>query len=237
MARTAPVPNIPPIPGMCPSVAVMGGGGDGGGGSGRGSAGGDGGAGAGASDGGEGATPDQRGAQSGSGACGGGGGCPGNHGGRGGGSASKGDPVDVVTGRVFTVPAIDLALLGPLPLELARAYSSGASATFIDLLDCVDACYPTGSGHIIMDDLSTHTTDEVLEWFEEHPRWKVHFTPKHASWLNQIECAFSELQRRALDGAPRRLAREGRDAVRAADRAGGQDVDAARTVGARRRSP
>ena len=68
----------------------------------------------------------------------------------------------------------------------------------IQLLDLVDLCYPTGSGHIIFDNLSTHMTDEVVDWFEEHPRWKAHFTPTHASWLNQIECAFAELQRCVL---------------------------------------
>jgi transposase len=26
----------------------------------------------------------------------------------------------------------------------------------------------------------------------------LHFTPKHASWLNQIECYFSVLQRRVV---------------------------------------
>lgn len=71
-------------------------------------------------------------------------------------------------------------------------------ATFVQLLDLVDACYPTGRGHIVLDNLSTHTTDEVLDWLEEHPRWTLHFTPTHASWLNQIECAFSDLQRRVL---------------------------------------
>src|SRR4029079_13141575 len=33
-------------------------------------------------------------------------------------------PVDVVTGRAFTHPIVDLALPGPIPLELSRAYSS-----------------------------------------------------------------------------------------------------------------
>ena len=37
-----------------------------------------------------------------------------------------------------------------------------------------------------------------LDWLEEHPRWTMHFTPKHASWLNQIECAFSILQAKVL---------------------------------------
>jgi hypothetical protein len=43
-----------------------------------------------------------------------------------------------------------------------------------------------------------HDTDEVNEWLDEHPRWTRHFTPKHASWLNQIECWFSILDRRVL---------------------------------------
>jgi transposase len=71
-------------------------------------------------------------------------------------------------------------------------------AAFLQLLEGVDACYPTGRGHIILDNLSTHTTDEVFDWIEAHPRWTLHFTPTHGSWLNQIECAFSDLQLRVL---------------------------------------
>lgn len=70
--------------------------------------------------------------------------------------------------------------------------------TFVDLLDVIDKCYPEGAGHIICDNLSAHDTDDVFLWFEQHPRWKQHFTPKHASWLNQIEDMFSILQRRVL---------------------------------------
>lgn len=70
--------------------------------------------------------------------------------------------------------------------------------TFVDLLDAVDQAYPEGRGHLVCDNLSAHDTDDVLEWLEEHPRWTRHFTPKHASWLNQIECAFSILGRRVL---------------------------------------
>ncbi len=71
-------------------------------------------------------------------------------------------------------------------------------ATFVDLLDVIDACYPTGRGHIVCDNLSMHDTDDVLDWFEEHPRWTRHFTPKHASWLNQIECMFAILHKQVL---------------------------------------
>ena len=73
------------------------------------------------------------------------------------------------------------------------------SDTFIELLDRIDVVYPPGRGHIIMDNLSAHDTPEVNEWFDEHPRWSRHFTPKHASWLNQIECWFSILSRQLLE--------------------------------------
>ena len=50
----------------------------------------------------------------------------------------------------------------------------------------------------ITDNLSTRGTDEVEQWLKDHPRWSFQFTPKHASWLNQIEIFFSILWRRLL---------------------------------------
>lgn len=72
------------------------------------------------------------------------------------------------------------------------------SSTFIDLLELADVCHPTGRGHFVCDNLSAHNTDDVIDWLEDHPRWTMHFTPKHASWLNQIECAFSIIGRHVL---------------------------------------
>ncbi len=113
MARTAPVPDIPPIPGMCPSVAVLAGGGDGGGGSGAGAGDSNGDNNAGGSGSGEGAEGDQRGAPDYTQypECG---------------YASH--PVDVVTGRAFTHPDVEFSLPGPLPLSFSRMYSSKAAA-------------------------------------------------------------------------------------------------------------
>jgi RHS repeat-associated protein len=39
---------------------------------------------------------------------------------------SRGDPVDVVSGRTFTLPVVDLFFPGPLPLQIERSYSSAA---------------------------------------------------------------------------------------------------------------
>ena len=50
----------------------------------------------------------------------------------------------------------------------------------------------------MLDNLSTHKTQAVQSWLAEHPRWRFVFTPKHASWLNQVEMFFSILARRLL---------------------------------------
>src|SRR6478736_4089596 len=119
MARTAPVPNIPPIPGMNPCTWLAGGG-AGGGGSGSGSGkGGDGDANAEGNS----AKEDPNGGDKGAGSCGNG--APGSCSNCGN-NISVGDPVDVGTGVVFTWPVVDLALPGPLPLSIRRTYSSAS---------------------------------------------------------------------------------------------------------------
>ncbi|WP_437335409.1 RHS repeat-associated core domain-containing protein [Sorangium sp. So ce394] len=114
------MPNIPAIPGMNPGTWIMGGGGGGGGGNGRGGRGRGGKQGAGGGNGGSGASGGGKDA----GSCGqgSGGGCPNpSHGGRG---TQAGDPVDPITGRVYTTTAVDLALPGTIPLIITRSYSS-----------------------------------------------------------------------------------------------------------------
>jgi transposase len=52
--------------------------------------------------------------------------------------------------------------------------------------------------HLICDNVSTHHGREVRKWFVKHPRFIVHFTPVHCSWMNQVEQWFSILQRKRL---------------------------------------
>jgi len=89
------------------------------------------------------------------------------------------------------------------------------SQTFVELLDFADFCHPGGRGHFVCDNLSAHDTDDVLDWLEGHPRWTLHFTPKHASWLNQVECAFSILGRHVLSRGSFRSLDELRERVHA----------------------
>ena len=68
---------------------------------------------------------------------------------------------------------------------------------FLDALDiAVDKHSRTI--HLVCDHVSTHHGKEVRTWLAEHPRFVVHFTPVHCSWMNQVEQWFSILQRKRL---------------------------------------
>ncbi len=78
-------------------------------------------------------------------------------------------------------------------------YERNSRVEFLDFLERLEAEIPTDKQvHAILDNLQVHKTPEVCAWLEAHPRWHFHFTPTHASWLNQIELFFSILSRRLL---------------------------------------
>lgn len=52
--------------------------------------------------------------------------------------------------------------------------------------------------HVVLDNVSSHKTPEVMRWLDRHPRWTFHFTPTSASWLNAVEGFFAKLTRRRL---------------------------------------
>ena len=75
------------------------------------------------------------------------------------------------------------------------------SLDLIRFLDEIDETIAPVEGQqviAIMDNLSTHTSKDVQTWLQAHPRWRLVFTPTHASWLNQIEIVFSIMHRRLL---------------------------------------
>jgi len=66
-------------------------------------------------------------------------------------------------------------------------------------LNQIDRSTPAGLDlHVILDNSSTHKTVTIKQWLEKHPRFKLHFTPTSASWLNAVEGWFAKLERRAL---------------------------------------
>jgi len=73
---------------------------------------------------------------------------------------------------------------------------------FLTFLDRVADTYPTGRVHLVLDNLNIHVSQETRDWNARHGnRFQLHFTPKHASWLNQVEIWFSILQRDRLKTA------------------------------------
>jgi transposase len=82
---------------------------------------------------------------------------------------------------------------------LADTITRNDSITFTSFLDTIEhATDPTLAIHIVLDNGSSHTSKTTRTWFENHPRWIVHYTPKHASWVNQVELFFSILQRKVI---------------------------------------
>jgi transposase len=65
-------------------------------------------------------------------------------------------------------------------------------------LDHLARFYRRGPLVIITDNISTRTGDEAAAWLDRHPRVRFVFTPKHGSWLNQVEIWFGILTRSAL---------------------------------------
>lgn len=62
--------------------------------------------------------------------------------------------------------------------------------------------YRSGDIHIIWDNLNTHAELSWQDFNRAHNgRFHFHYTPIHASWVNQVECFFSIFTRRVLKHA------------------------------------
>ena len=70
----------------------------------------------------------------------------------------------------------------------------------------VDVLYPDADEiQIVLDNLNTHTPAALYKTFEPDVALRIlnriqfHYTPKHGSWLNMVECEFSVLSRQCLN--------------------------------------
>jgi transposase len=70
---------------------------------------------------------------------------------------------------------------------------------FLKFLKQIDRTVPKHLDvHAICDNYRTHKTKEVQAWLAKHPRFKMHFTPTSASWLNLVERLFAEITRQRI---------------------------------------
>ena len=82
---------------------------------------------------------------------------------------------------------------------LAKPIVRNDSVTFCDFLDDIDrAVAPDRKIFLILDNGSSHVSKATRAWLAAHPRFEAHYTPVHASWVNQVELFFSILQRKVI---------------------------------------
>jgi transposase len=52
--------------------------------------------------------------------------------------------------------------------------------------------------HLVMDNYAAYKHKNVRDWLAKNPRFVVHFTPTHASWMNLVEIWFGIVGRQAV---------------------------------------
>jgi hypothetical protein len=83
---------------------------------------------------------------------------------------------------------------------IGQCHRRKRAAEFVAFLAHLDGQYgpEITQLHLLLDNVATHKTQAVQAWLAAHPRFVVHFTPVHCSWLNPVEQWFSLLQRKRL---------------------------------------
>ena len=82
---------------------------------------------------------------------------------------------------------------------LARCFARHRAREFRAFLNTVEAAVPSDLDvHIVMDNVSSHKTQAIRNWFAKRPRWRVHYTPTSASWINQVERFFANLTEKQI---------------------------------------
>ncbi|MHB8921323.1 MAG: IS630 family transposase [Halothiobacillus sp.] len=114
---------------------------------------------------------------------------PGNH-------ATTGRDYEYIRRGTVTLAGIDLHT----GYIFANVEDCHRSLEFIALLKRLDEHYqPEAIIRVVLDSHSAHISKETLAYLATRPgRFEYVHTPKHGSWLNLIECAFSRMARTFL---------------------------------------
>lgn len=93
------------------------------------------------------------------------------------------------------------------PWRHAKVTDRRANADFAECMrELVDVHYPAAERvRVVMDNLSTHSATALYETFDAVEarrilrRLEIHYTPKHASWLNMVEIEIGVMVSQCLD--------------------------------------
>jgi len=82
---------------------------------------------------------------------------------------------------------------------IGKCWPRHRAIEFRKFLDQIDGAVAADLAiHLVLDNYATHKTKEIRAWFLRHPRYHLHFTPTHSSWLNQVERWFALLSQRQI---------------------------------------
>ena len=82
---------------------------------------------------------------------------------------------------------------------IGKCYARHRAVEFRKFLDEVDASVPPELDvHLVVDNYATHKAPIIKAWLAKRPRYHMHFTPTHGSWLNQVERWFGLLTQRQI---------------------------------------
>lgn len=82
---------------------------------------------------------------------------------------------------------------------IGQCFAKHRSQEFRKFLDLIDQSVPADlEVHLVLDNYATHKTELIKQWLLKRPRYHLHFTPTHASWLNQVERWFALLTQRRI---------------------------------------
>ena len=96
-----------------------------------------------------------------------------------------------------------LAAFDPHTGEVYGEIREGRTAEdLVEFMEAVADLYPSEQVHIVWDNLNIHYDGPDERWTKFNARhgnrFHFHYTPIHASWVNQVELLFGILQRRVL---------------------------------------
>jgi transposase len=82
---------------------------------------------------------------------------------------------------------------------IGQCWPRHRALAFRKFLQHIDRAVPADLAvHLVLDNYATHKTKEIRQWFLRPPRYTLHFTPTHRSWLNQVERWFALLSQRQI---------------------------------------
>jgi len=97
---------------------------------------------------------------------------------------------------------------------IGRCWPRHRAIEFRKFLEQIDRVVPADLAvHLVLDNYATHKTKEIRAWFLRHPRYHLHFTPTHSSWLNQVERWFAILSQRQIKRGSHYSVRERESAI------------------------